>query len=163
MQEKSENGGRLLTLSEEKKRFIEEYVVEITNYEMTLYPLEENATGFINGRANKIKQEPVHTDKAKYALRIISELFEEKKRPLTAAIERLEKEFATMNGIVSELDERKFVHRIEKMHELKGKLMPHYERINQFIAKIDEKKAEKLEEAKKVIMKGHRKEFLEKF
>jgi len=158
-----ESRERLLTLSDEKKRFIEDYVEEIAKYELTLFPLEENAAAFVNGQANKIKQEPVHTDKAKFALRIISELFEEKKRPLTAAVERMEKEFATMDEIVSELDERKFIHRIEKIRGLKEKLMPHYERINQFLAKIDQKKMEKLEEAKKIIMKGHRKEFLEKF
>jgi hypothetical protein len=162
MEEKSENG-KLLSLSEEKKKFIENYVEEITTYEKTLLPLEETATDFINGRANRIKQEPVHTNQAKFALKVISDLFEERKRPLKSAIERLEKEFVTMDEIISELDERKFIHRIEKINGLRSLLMPHFERINQYIQKIDQKKMEKLEEAKTVIMKGHRKEFLEKF
>ena len=162
MEEKSENG-KLLTLSEEKKKFIENYVDEITTYEKTLLPLEESATDFLNGRANRIKQEPVHTDQAKFALRVISDLFEDKKRPLNSAIERMEKEFATMDKIISELDERKFIHRIEKINGLRSLLMPHYERVNQFIQMIDQKKMQKLDEAKTVIMKGHRKEFLEKF
>jgi hypothetical protein len=162
MQERSESG-KLLTLSDEKKRYIEEYVLEIEGYEKTLLPLEENAAVFVNGQANKIKQEPVHTDKAKFALKIISDLFEEKKRPLRAAAERMEKEFAEMDKMISELDERKFAHRIDKINGLRGKLMPHYELITQFIAKMDAKKMEKLEEAKKIIMKGHRKEFLEKY
>lgn len=154
---------KLLALSDERKKFIEEYVKEVTDYELTLYSLEEAATNFIDVHSARIKQEVVPYEKAKFALAVISKMFEDKKLPLNAAIERMEDEFLLMDKIIGDLDERKFSHRIEKMEELRGKLKPHYDRVKEFITKIDERKREKLEEAKKVIMKGHRKEFLEKF
>jgi len=154
---------KITVLSDDRKKAIVEHLDKMTGYDSVLRSLQESTMSFINRQVEKIKVEPVPVDRAKHSLKVLSDIFEEKKHPLNAAIERINKEISTMVAMISELDEDKFRHRIENMQVIIDKFKAHAEKMNELLETIDEERKKKLEEAKDIIVKGHRKNYLEKY
>jgi hypothetical protein len=153
--------GQWLVLSDEKKKAMSDFLEEMAKYEVSLHSLVYEAEFFIKNQAGMIKPEAVSIERAKYALKALSEHFDEKKRSLEVALERIAKEINVMTGMIAELDGNKFYHRIEKIKEVIDKLKPHTGQFNALVAQLDELKKAKLEEAKVIIMKGHRKGYFD--
>jgi hypothetical protein len=154
---KKNTAGQWLVLPEEKKKAISDFLEGAERYEGTLGLVGDTAEFYVE----KVKPEMVSVEGAKAALRSISDQFDEKKKIVSAALQKIEEKVSIMNGIISELDPDRFQHRIESIQVTIDKFKPHIERFNSLIIQIDERKKEELEKAKNTIMKGHRKFYFE--
>lgn len=155
--------GKFLVLSDKKKKAMSEYLEDMTKYEISLHPTGDSVAFFVEKQMGRIKVKPVPIEMAKATLKALSEQFDDKKRPLEAAIVKIQKEIDTMKDMIAELDENKFSHRIEMINNAIDKFKPHIDRFNELISIIDENKKAKLEQAKAVIMRNHRKDYFEDY
>ena len=153
--------GKFLVLSDKKKKAMSEYLEEMAKYEISLHPLGDSIAFFVDKQMGRIKVKPVPIEAAKITLKALSDQFEDKKKPLETAIEKMQKEIATMNDMIAELDENKFTHRIEMINNAIDKFKPHIDRFKDLISVIDENRKAKLELAKAVIMRNHRKDYFD--
>ncbi|MCL1947658.1 MAG: hypothetical protein FWF51_11015 [Chitinivibrionia bacterium] len=160
--EKNE-AGQYLALSDKKKRAMSEYLDNMAKYEISLHPLGDNAKFFVDKQMDKVKVEAVPIEYAKVTLKSLASHFDEKKKPLEIALEKVKKETATMQDMIAELDPRKFAHRIETIQEAIDKFKPHIEQLTILIDALEKSKMEKLAKAKEVIMRGHRKDYFEDY
>lgn len=150
---KKNPAGQWLVLPEEKKKAINDFLEGAQRYEGTLGVVGDTAEFYVE----KVKPEMSSVEGAKAALRAISDQFEEKKKIVAAAIQKIDEKVSIMNGIIAELDPDRFQHRIESIQVVIDKFKPHSERFKAMMNEIEERKKEELEKAKNTMMKGHRK------
>jgi hypothetical protein len=153
--------GRLLVLSDDKKKAISEFLEAAIDYEQTLRAIGDNADLFIAVQSEKIKLEPVPVEKAKAVLHSVSNQFEERKKPMIDAIAIIKEKIEILENMVQELDLEKFSHRIEHINETIGKFKPHVVRFESLTAQIEEQRKIKVAEAKEAILRFHRKDYFE--
>ena len=150
---KKNANGQWLVLPEERKKAISDFLDATIRYEATLGFVGDTAEFYVE----KVKPDLISVDGAKAALRAIAEQFDEKKKMVVTALQKIDDKILAMKDIIAELDPDRFQHRIESIQAIIDTFNPHIERFNASIVQIDERKKLELENAKDAIMKQHRK------
>jgi len=154
---KKNDAGQWLALPESEKKAMERFVEDATEYELSLRLVGDTAEFIVDN----IKPDAVSVEGAKASLRAIADQFTEKKKTITDTIDKINQKIAVLEDMISKLDAERFAHRIEAIQTVISKFGPHLKRFQDLTVQIEERKKIRLEEAKAIIMKGHRKYYFE--
>ena len=163
LEAKRNAAGQWISVTDEIKRELNELLESAIAYEPVVLAAADAADFFLAKMAeSKTKPEITTIEKAKATLKAVSSSYDEKKTQLEATLERVTAMNTAVKTTISELAPDKFSARIDKFQEIRHKLEAHITRIEKLMTAVEEQKRAKLEEAKAIIMKGHRADYFNK-